>query len=309
MGESLYPIRAVSKLIGVPVDTIRSWERRHALVSPERGAGGGRMFSEEQVQRLALVRDALAKGFSIGQLAKAGDEELRSLGRMPDLRALESEERFEAAAAANHLLTPLLHDIERFDYTAAERELNRLAVAMADPRDIVHEIALPLMRIVGDRWHEGTITIAQEHMVTALLTGLLASMLRVYGNPNPTVKVLMATPENEHHGFGILAAAMLTAAKGMGALHLGTNLPAREIVLTARKTRADAVLLGVCGANPDKVIAAMEEIRKGLRGRNQLWIGGATEQLVTDAAEQMGWSVLKNFRVFEDELEKLAAVA
>jgi len=308
MGENLYPIRAVSKLIGVPVDTIRSWERRHALVSPERGAGGGRMFSEDQVQRLALVRDALAKGFSIGQLAKAKDEDLRSLGQMLDLRALESEERFEAAAA-NKLLVTLVQAIEQFDYTAAERELNRVAAAMADPRDIVHEIALPLMRIVGNRWHEGSITIAQEHIVTALLTGLLASMLRVYGNPNPAVKVLMATPENEHHGFGILAAAMLAAAKGMGALHLGTNLPANEIVLAARKTRADAVLLGVCGANPDRVIAAMEEIRKGLRGRIQMWIGGASEERLTHAAEQMGWGVLKNFRVFEDELEKLAAVA
>ncbi|HVP50353.1 MAG TPA: B12-binding domain-containing protein [Candidatus Bathyarchaeia archaeon] len=309
MGENLYPIRAVSKLIGVPVDTIRSWERRHGLVSPLRGPGGGRMFSDEQVQRLTLVRDALAKGFSVGQLAKVDDEELRLLGRMPDVHALESEERFEMAVAANQLLAPLIQAIEQFDYTAAEREVNRLAAAMADPRDIVHEIALPLMKTVGDRWHEGTITIAQEHMVTALLTGLLASMLRAYGNPNPAVKVLMATPENEHHGFGILAAAMLTAAKGMGALHLGANLPASEIVLAAKKTSADAVLLGVCGANPDKVIAAMEEIRKGLRGRIQMWIGGTAEERVTHAAEEMGWSVLKNFRAFEDELEKLAAVA
>jgi len=267
------------------------------------------MFSDEQVQRLTLVRDALAKGFSVGQLAKVDDEELRLLGRMPDVHALESEERFEMAVAANQLLAPLIQAIEQFDYTAAEREVNRLAAAMADPRDIVHEIALPLMKTVGDRWHEGTITIAQEHMVTALLTGLLASMLRAYGNPNPAVKVLMATPENEHHGFGILAAAMLTAAKGMGALHLGANLPASEIVLAAKKTSADAVLLGVCGANPDKVIAAMEEIRKGLRGRIQMWIGGTAEERVTHAAEEMGWSVLKNFRAFEDELEKLAAVA
>ena len=215
----------------------------------------------------------------------------------------------EKPFAANALLGPLLHANEQFDYTCAESELSRLAAAIADPRDIVQEIALPLMRIVGDRWHEGTFTIAQEHIVTALLTGLLASMLRVYGNPNPAVKVLMATPEHEHHGFGILAAAMLTAAKGMGALHLGSNLPSDEIVLAARKTGADAVLLGVCGANPERVITAMEDIRKGLRGRKQMWIGGAPDERLTQAAEQMGWVVLKNFRVFEDELDKLAAVA
>ena len=239
VSENLYPIRAVSKLTGVPVDTIRAWERRHGAVVPSR-SGRGRVFSEEQVQRLMLLRDAVARGFSIGQVAGVGNEELRALGKMPDLTGFDTEEKFETARAEATILEPVLAAIELFDYTAAERELNRLAAAMPDPREMVHEIALPLMRVTGERWHKGRFTIAQEHMVTALLSGLLAAMLRVYGNARPAAKVLMATPENEHHGFGILAAAMLTAAKGLGALHLGTNLPANEIVLAAKRTRADA---------------------------------------------------------------------
>ena len=63
----------------------------------------------------------------------------------------------------------------------ADRELNRLSAATAKPRDVVHEVALPLMRITGERWHEGRFTIAQEHMVTELLSGLLVSLLRIYG--------------------------------------------------------------------------------------------------------------------------------
>src|SRR5271165_5763223 len=304
--EPLYPIGTVAKLTGMQRATIDAWERRYGAVKPKHGVRG-RSYSEQEVQRLMLLRDAVARGHSIGQIANAGNEALRGLAKMPSPMVFESEESFEAAAQAGTVLAPLLEAIEAYDYGRAEREMNRVAAATADVQDTVYEIALPLMRTTGERWHEGRFTIAQEHMVTALLTGLLASMLRVYGNPKPAAKVLMATPENEHHGFGVLAAAMLTAAKGLGALHLGTNLPASEIVFAARSTEADAVLLGVCGANTERVIQAMQEIRKGAKKRTQLWIGGSADEALVAAAEKLGWVVMKNFHEFEDQLDVLAA--
>ena len=306
MSETLYPIRAVVKLTGVNPATIDSWERRHGALKPRRGVHG-RLYSEQEVQRIRLLRDAIANGHHIRHLAKTEDEQLRSLAEFPTPAGIKREERSGAAATDASKLAPLLEMVAEFDYSSAERELSRLAAATADPRDIVHDIALPLMRITGERWHEGDFTIAQEHMVTALLTGMLASMLRLYGNPKPTARILMATPEHEYHGFGILAAAMLTAAKGLGALHLGTNLPASEIVLAAASTDADAVLLGVCGANTERVIRTMQEIRKGATSRTHLWIGGSADETLLAAAKELGWVVMKDFHEFEDQLDVLAA--
>jgi hypothetical protein len=72
------------------------------------------------------------------------------------------------------------------------------------------------MRTVGERWHEGKCSIAQEHMLTNLLTGVLASLVRTYSPSNPPARVLLATPTNERHAFPTLAAAMLIAAGGLG---------------------------------------------------------------------------------------------
>ena len=138
-------------------------------------------------------------------------------------------------------------------------------------------------------------------------SGLLASLLRVYGNPNPTAKVLLATPEGEHHGFGVLAAAMLTAVNGLGAIHLGTNLPAREIVQAARRTEAKAILIGVCGAKADSVLGPLQEIRKGAATRTQLWVGGATDDRLVGALRNAGWIPLKDFPALERELQRLVA--
>ena len=304
MSETLYPIRAVAKLTGVPLDTIRAWERRYRAVTPQRDARG-RMYSENEVQRLMLLRDAVARGHAIGQVADVSDDDLRKLLRESEDLLEPGVGKRQKVKAADSILGPLLKAIEAFDYVGAERELNRLAAATADPRNIVHQIALPLMRVTGERWHEGRFTIAQEHMVTALSSGLLASLLRAYGNPSPPAKVLLATPEGEHHGFGVLAAAMLTAVNRLGAIHLGTNLPAREIVQAARRTEAKAILIGICGASADSVLTPLKEIRKSAAPRTQLWVGGAADDRLASGLSKAGWIPLKDFSALERELQLL----
>ena len=73
-----YPIRAVSKLTGIAIDTLRAWERRHGAVTPIRDERG-RMYTDADVVRLRLLKDAVEHGHSIGRLAGLGDEELRHL--------------------------------------------------------------------------------------------------------------------------------------------------------------------------------------------------------------------------------------
>jgi DNA-binding transcriptional MerR regulator/methylmalonyl-CoA mutase cobalamin-binding subunit len=307
--SSSYPIRAVAKLTGIPEDTLRAWERRYSAVTPRR-AGRGRAYSDKEIQRLLLLREAVARGHSIGQIAAASDDRLRALlnkstiigqpkdGKSP--RKISSQENAES------VLSSLLGAVEVYDYLRAERELARLSASISSPRELVHNLASPLMRITGERWHEGRFTIAQEHMITALLTGLFASMLRLYAPANPPAKVLMATPENEHHGFGILAGAMLAAAGGLGAIHLGTNLPTRDIIQAARKTEANAILLGMSGANTETVVTVMQEIQSKALSRTQLWIGGASDALAETGAE-LGWTVLKDFHALERQMALLGA--
>ena len=308
---SSYPIRAVSKLTGIPEDTLRAWERRYKAVDPKR-AGRARAYSDKEIQRLILLQQAVAQGHSIGQIATASDTRLRLLLQKSAKLSMEKgvikgpAAQRVAAAEKESVLAPLLHAVESYDYLGAERELSRLSAATPSPRELVHRLGFPLMYITGERWHDGTFTIAQEHMVTALLSGLFASMLRLYAKTNPPAKVLMATPENEHHGFGILAAAMLAAAGGLGAIHLGTNLPAREIVQAARKTQANAILIGLATTKPASAVSVLQEIQSKAFPRTKLWVGGASATIATAAAE-LGWIVLEDFEVLERHLGLLGA--
>lgn len=76
--EGPFRIGQVAELTGVSVNTLRTWERRYGLVSPERTRGGLRTYSAEQVERLRLVRLLTRAGGSVSLLAPLSLESLRA---------------------------------------------------------------------------------------------------------------------------------------------------------------------------------------------------------------------------------------
>jgi DNA-binding transcriptional MerR regulator/methylmalonyl-CoA mutase cobalamin-binding subunit len=303
----LYPIRAVSKQTGISIDTLRAWERRYQVVTPQRD-DRGRLYTEADMQRLRLLNAAVERGHAIGQLAALSDEELQGLIANPVKVAIEAQ-----AMMADHPDQPSLAPrsvmaaIERLDYAVAERELSLLAAVLV-PRELVYRVALPLMQEVGEAWHAGKLSIAQEHMTSALLRNLLGALIPLYRRNSPPSKLVFATPSGERHEFGILLSAMLAAGSGLGIVYLGADLPAEEIVMAAQKTAPQAVVLGFIGANGAK--AAMKEVQvvaHKLPAQIELWIGGMKEPAVSQEVKKTRALVIEDFVMLEQHLMRLGA--
>ncbi len=262
-----YPIAAVARLTGLPLDTIRAWERRYGAVTPDRGPRG-RVYSDAQVQRLRLLAALVEQGHTIGQVAALPTARLEELLHRTAPPALPDP----PAAVTRHAIAPILQAIERFDYTAVDREVGRLSALYA-PRDFVYEVVLPLMRVVGERWHEGRLTIAQEHMVSAILHAVMGTLVRLHSAPPTASRLLFASPEGEQHEFGLLAAAMLTAASGLGVVYLGPGLPANEIATAAADAGVLAVVVALTGGS-QAVLDSLAPLRQTLAPHVELWVGG-----------------------------------
>ena len=58
------------------IDTIRAWERRHALVTPVRDAAGTRAYVRADIERLALARAVVELGHPIKRVATMSNEQL-----------------------------------------------------------------------------------------------------------------------------------------------------------------------------------------------------------------------------------------
>jgi len=300
---TLYPIRAVAKLTGIPVDTLRAWERRYRAVTPDRAARG-RLYSDAEIRRLLLLRTAVDGGHAIGQVARLSDAELQDLARAP--LAFGKNSRPEPGpGAVNPNLLPLLDAVAAFDYSATNEELSRLAVLLS-PAGIVHQVVLPLMRLTGENWENGTFQIAQEHMFSACLRNLLGGLVRLEKPANGAPRILFTTPSNELHEFGILAAAMLAVAQGFQVTYLGPNLPAGEILSAAEKCAASVVVLGIMKTNATPAVKTeMTRLASELPFSTELWAGGTGAAEGFDGIARAGIHILQDLADFERHLSRL----
>jgi methanogenic corrinoid protein MtbC1 len=264
--QALYPIRAVSKITGLSLDTLRVWERRYQAVVPERSERG-RQYSAEQIERLLLLNQLVQKGHAIGGIASRPEDDLRGL------LSGQPNRSFPIPKAPMDMLSPVLKAIENFEPVGASDELSRLA-AVLSPRDLIYLVAVPLMREVGLRWHDGTLAIAQEHLIWQMLRTMLGNMMRLFRPSSPAMKMILATPAGESHEFGILAAAMLASLAGVEPVYLGPNLPAREIADAARRTSANVVALSITFPS-DTTQDELNNLAEAMPEDAELWVGGA----------------------------------
>lgn len=74
----VYAISVAADRLSMQVQNLRVYER-HGLVSPARTAGGTRLYSEADLERLARVRDLLAEGLNLAGVVKVMllEDELR----------------------------------------------------------------------------------------------------------------------------------------------------------------------------------------------------------------------------------------
>jgi CheY-like chemotaxis protein len=60
----IYSIGAVARMLDIPPATLRTWEERYGLPTPERSPGGHRLYSRDQVDQLRFVKVQLAQGMA-----------------------------------------------------------------------------------------------------------------------------------------------------------------------------------------------------------------------------------------------------
>lgn len=74
-----YSIGAVAKLTNIPAHTLRKWESRHGIATPLRSATGRRVYTDNHVETLKLIKRLMRDGHSLAHLAGLPDATLRDL--------------------------------------------------------------------------------------------------------------------------------------------------------------------------------------------------------------------------------------
>ena len=255
MSEKLLRIGELSRRVGVSVELLRAWERRYALLAPERTRGGFRLYSDEDVNRVLRMRANLDRGLAAAEAARL---------IVADGVGLSGTAMADASAA-------LVAALDSFDDAGAQAAFDRLLAAFTV--DVVLEEALlPYLRDLGERWQRGEVSVAQEHFASNLVRSRLVALSRGWDRGEGP-RALLACVEGEQHDLPLVAFGLLLRSHGWRICYLGASTPIASVVETAQSLEPSVIVLSgtVSGVFGELAPRKLREV-----GRiSQLFLAGA----------------------------------
>jgi methanogenic corrinoid protein MtbC1 len=224
--ERTYEIQEVAELTGLSTARLRAWERRYAVVRPERQENGYRAYSASQVALLRAFAKLVAGGARIGDLAAEPRDAVIA--------------RAEAASGDTSPLAPLVEAVRGYDRDRLEALVSERLAALGLER-FAAEVVLPLAAQVGDLWALGKLPIASEHLASEVVVHALKSAIRDAPGDGPLL--LAAGLPGERHEWGLLATLAAACSDGWRVQYLGADLPLDEVLQAAWTLRPAAIAL------------------------------------------------------------------
>jgi DNA-binding transcriptional MerR regulator len=229
-------IGELSHRVGESPTLLRAWERRYGLLSPVRSAGGFRLYGAEDERRVRAMQALLAAGLSARQAAEAVlSAPAGGLPAPPASASRDSEDGIDDQRSR------LAQTLARFDDAGAHAVLDRL-LASWSVAAVISEVIVPYLVDLGQRWEDGSATIAEEHFATSLIRGRLLGVARAWdGGGGP--RALLACPSGELHDLGLICFGIALRGHGWRITYLGADTPQATLVETAARLAPNILVL------------------------------------------------------------------
>lgn len=309
MSSAHQAIKVVARRTGLSAHVIRIWEKRYGAVQPERTDTNRRLYSEEQIERLCLLRDITQAGHSIGHVAKLPLAKLKGLAAeatSPQIQSTQSRARTEATPT---FLEECVEAVKDLNAQALEDALKRAAIAHGS-LGLLQKVIAPLAQTIGELWRDGTITAAHEHFASAVIRIFLGHAAKPFAEAEDAPVVLVATPSGQLHELGALLVGAAAANLGWRVTYLGASLPAAEIAGAARQNRARVVALSLVYPEDDpRLEGELTRLRELLPDEVGVMVGGRAMPAYRGVLDKIGATQLKDlphFCAVLDELRKPA---
>ena len=247
--------------MGVSPELLRAWEARYGLLQPIRSEGGFRLYTAQDVERVAGMKRGLEEGLSAAEAARRALAQARpSEGLLDDAR-----DRLLAAVRA-------------YDEAAVHAVLDEALAGFA-LETVLRELILPVLREVGDRWERGELEIGQEHFASNLVRERLLGLGRLWGRGGGPLAILACAP-GERHDIGLIAFGLVLRTHGWRILFLGADTPLATLEQAIAGT--DPRLVVVSSVDPSLLAAQAADLGRLARRAPLVLSGaGASEQLCT----------------------------
>lgn len=262
----IFNLKAVVHETGIKPDTLRAWERRYGIPTPNRTESGHRLYTQRDIEILKWLLQRQEEGLSISRAVALWRRLMKEVGDpLEEGKATPPEHAQNAthSVKASVPVTPQLHvpavqanageqlgqlrdqwvaAALAFDEQAADAALAN-AFGLFSPETVCTDLLQRGLAVIGQGWFEGRVTVQQEHFASALAIRRLDSLLSATPPPTRSGRILVGCPPEEAHTFVPLMLSLFLRRKGWNVLYLGADVPVQSLEVTINSTRPDVVVL------------------------------------------------------------------
>ncbi|MBL7773332.1 MAG: MerR family transcriptional regulator [Chitinophagaceae bacterium] len=257
--ESKYSIKDLESLTGIKSHTIRIWEKRYGLLTPQRTDTNIRHYSNEELRKLLNVSFLVQHGFKISHIAE-----------MPDVDLGEKVKSLNVGSGdSNSFIDTLILGLIDLNEMVIQKTLLNATVKHGFEKTIT-EIIFPFLHRIGTMWQTGSINPAQEHFISNIIRQKLLAATDGIDTPvdSRLPKTVLFLPDNEMHEFGLLFYNYALRKRGFPVVYLGQAVPTSDLVRIIEITKAD-VLLGLLtySINTQETYNTIQHFAKSFHGK------------------------------------------
>ena len=273
MDKSL-SIKVISTACGVKPHTLRVWEKRYQLFSPDRTESGQRLYSEDDLIRVKLIVTLIGQGHSISSLARYSKDEL-----LLKLNPKKNQENESSKIITSVGTRKLLQHAASFSIEKFVEEMDYLRMSFG-AKEFIFKIILPIMRDIGLLVAQGKCSITQEHIVSTIIRAQLGK-LNLPNTGGENGRFALATPDGNLHELSILIADIICRSNRVSTSYLGASHPANCLGEAVSALKCKTLVIGVVSSDlwdyETNIIPYLKLLDKNLKNKITVILGGAWE--------------------------------
>lgn len=272
-----FSIRDMENLSGIKAHTIRIWEKRYNLFTPERTSTNIRTYSLPSLQKLLNITLLYNNGYKISKIAKLEESHIPVIVR--EIVSKNSEK--------SHAINAFKLAMINFDQRLFLNTYNSM-LSERSFRDIFNEVFIPLLNELGLLWQTDTISPAHEHFITHLIKQKIyinTEKLQMVGPTKKDKVFALFLPENEIHEIGLLYLNYEITLRGYKSIYLGQTMPIESLVdLLKYYDNIHFVSYFTVSPTKDELTAYFDKFNKTLNttGESKLYVLGHQIQYITE---------------------------
>ena len=307
--NDLFPIRVLSEKTTVGTSTLRAWERRYGLLSPERTPKGHRLYNESDVRRVHKILDLLEDGHSLPSIANILAANKNATNN--DKRTQEKLVSDETAPVWTTFVESTLVATSDFNVERMDTIYNE-ATSLYPIDLVIARLIEPVLNKLGTQWIEHPESgIAEEHFYTSWLKNRIGARFQHSYSHAKGARIVCACLPGSFHEVGLMLFALSALARGYRVLYFGADLPLNQLDYINQRSAAKAIVLGAHTQVNKDVNTELASLIPTLQA--PVFIGGVDKQINTDIIESnngilLGSNIQVALRIFESHVPAYSTV-